>query len=131
MNKTNVFDLLQGSFVMTTGVVEFVKPRYDRFKFGKTYRIGYQIAIRTPHTVTTRGATLPIFVSIIGKSSSWHAYHILMRTKAPISISGIREVTKVYENKKKKNKRTIWVILKKEPVPTMVYMGENLYSLID
>ena len=131
MTKVEVFELLQGSRIMTVGTIAFIKPRYDKSKLGKTHRSGYQLAIRTPHTITTKGERLPIFLSVIGKSSSWHAYHILKKTQTPISISGIREVTKIYKNKKGNTERMIWVILKKIPMPTMVYVGKDLYSLID
>lgn len=131
MTKAEAFDLLQGSRIMTVGIIESIKPRYDKTKIGKTYRSGYQLAIRTPHTIVVKGEEFPIFLSVIGKSSSWHAYHILKKTRMSISVSGIRDVTKIYKNKKEGADRLIWVILKKIPIPTMVYMGKNLYSLID
>lgn len=131
MTKEEVFELLQGSRVMTTGKIESVKPCYNRTKLGKTYRSGYKIAIRTPHNVVSHNEKIPIFISVHGKSSAWHSYHILQKTKQPISISGFRQTTKIYPDKKNKKKRVIWVILKKTPSPTMIYMGGNIYSFLE
>lgn len=131
MNDAEVYELLQGTRVLTIGTIVFIKPIYDKSKYGKTYRNGYQLAIKTPHEITVRGETLPIFITVVGKPASWHVYHIIKRLREPISVSGIRKVTKVYKNKKGDTERAIWVILKEKPIPTMVYLGKDLYSLID
>lgn len=114
--------LLTGRDIFTTGRIIFKKPWYINWN-GMQRRIGYKLAIQTPHHANYRGHKIPVYISAYGKSRAWHTYRMLHKNQERIGISGIRAATKLYESRGQEKKKGFWIILKKKPAPNIILLG--------
>jgi len=118
--STDALSLLTSRDIFTTGRIISRKPYYIKDRQGKPRRIGYKLAILTPHTIEYQGESIPLYISALGKSDSWFIYRKLEKSKQQIGVSGIRAVSKLYTSRGREKKKGFWIILSKNPRPNLM-----------